>query len=585
MSESNASALSAPPTGTTLGERYQVEREIRTTSYGSLLAATDISSQTSVTIHLLSEALCSEPSNLDALNQSVAKVAQVQHKNVGQVQGVGREGSRAFVVYDELEGHSLEELLIRKRSENAAFSPRQVANLAASVCAAAEACAKVGGHGAITLESIVVSKSGTVTLADLGLGIFAPTLADTLGARLSPEGRNGSAPTSGADVYGIGAMVYELLVGVPPEQGCKRPSEAVAGITTLVDQFVGATTNPDASKRPTIGQIGPAAQKALATPSDAQPSVSTPAPEVNKPARPSLAQSISMPVATPRPDATPLPTGTQSPALMQALQETHDRWLVTKGKLDYGPFPLSAIVDQINSNQILPGNVLVDNDTGNRCKVEDHPLLSDLVDAARQKRDDERRANAEVAHAKQERSRGALVYLIILAAIAGIGGGGYVTIKALSSDEGTSGKKKLALDEGKMEAKISFPSEAQAQKQRKKHRSKSKGGLSEGTAGGWDDSLNFDMAGADVGSETLSNSQVNPVIQRSGGKLGGCLQRTKTDNAFIEFMVKGTGKVYQVRVNGSTSTPVAKCIRGVMFAMQFPTFDGVRSKHNFDLGF
>ena len=93
------------------------------------------------------------------------------------------------------------------------------------------------------------------------------------------------------------------------------------------------------------------------------------------------------------------------------------------------------------------------------------------------------------------------------------------------------------------------------------------------------------MAGGDVGSERLSNSQVNPVIQRSGGKLGGCLQKTKTSSAFIEFMVKGTGKVYQVRVNGSTTSPVAKCLRGVMLSMQFPTFDGLRSKHNFDLGF
>ena len=75
------------------------------------------------------------------------------------------------------------------------------------------------------------------------------------------------------------------------------------------------------------------------------------------------------------------------------------------------------------------------------------------------------------------------------------------------------------------------------------------------------------------------------MIGRSGGKLGKCIRSTKTSDAFIEFMIKGTGKVYQVRVNGSTNSPVAKCIRKVMFAMQFPTFDGVRSKHNFDIAF
>ncbi len=576
MSTSQASAQSNPVSGTTLGDRYQVEREIRATPYGTVFAATDTSSGGAVVVHLLHPELSAKPEHVDALKHSVAKAAQVDHKNVAPVQDMGTTGKNAYIVSGAFEGHSLGELLRRKQAEGGAFSRKQVSNIAASLTSAAEACAKIGGHGAITIESIIIGQSGSIRLTDLGLGIFGGAIAEPMGARLSPESRSGATPTSQADVYGVGAVVYELLVGVAPEKGCRRPSEAVSGLSPLVDQFVGATTTPEAAKRPTIGQLGPAVQKALATASAA---VSEQMPVANKPARPSLAQSIS----TPRADATPLPSGTHSPALLQALSETQDRWLVTKGKLDYGPFPLSAIVDQIQSNQILPGNILVDNETGNRCKVEDNPLLTDLIDAAKQKRDDERRANAEVAHAKQERSRGALVYVVILAAIVGIGGGGYLAIKALSSDDGKTSNKKLALDEGSLEAKISFPSADQASKKRKKHRKKGKSGL--GTNGGWDDSLNFDMAGGDVGSETLSNGQVNPVIQRSAGKLGGCLQRTKTSSAFIEFMVKGTGKVYQVRVNGSTSTPVAKCLRKVMFAMKFPSFDGIRSKHNFDLGF
>ena len=578
MSNTQASAQSTPTAGTTLGARYQVEQEIRATPFGTVLSATDTSSGNPVVVHILRPELSAKPEYVNALKLSIEKAAQVDHKNVVGIQDFGVEDGLAYIVSPAIEGQSLGTLLTRKQAEGSAFTGKQASNIAAALTSAAEACAKIGGHGAITVESILISQSGGVLLADLGLGIFGGAISQAMGARLSPEAHAGSTPTSKADVYGVGAAIYEMLVGVEPEKGCKRPSEAVSGLSALVDQFVGATTNPDASKRPTIGQLGPAVQKALATPSAAIPNQ---APIANKPARPSLAQAIS----TPRADATPLPTGTYSPALAQALNETHDRWLVTKGKLDYGPFPLSAIVEQIQSNQILPGNILVDNETGNRCKVEDNPLLTDLIDSAKQKRDDDRRANAEVAHAKQERSRGAMVYVVILAAIVGIGGGGYLTIKALSSDESTSESKKLALDEGSLEAKISFPSAEQASQSRKKHSGKKgKKGLA-GAKGGWDDSLNFDMAGGEAGSETLSNGQVNPVIQRSGGKLGGCLQRTKTSSAFIEFMVKGTGKVYQVRVNGSTSTPVAKCLRGVMFGMQFPTFDGLRSKHNFDLGF
>ena len=87
----------------------------------------------------------------------------------------------------------------------------------------------------------------------------------------------------------------------------------------------------------------------------------------------------------------------------------------------------------------------------------------------------------------------------------------------------------------------------------------------------------------DGGSGRLSDGDVNPVIAKHGGALGGCLTKTGTHNANIEFHVKPTGKVYQVRVNGQTGSEVSNCVRGVMFRMQFPTFNGVRSKHYFDM--
>ena len=78
---------------------------------------------------------------------------------------------------------------------------------------------------------------------------------------------------------------------------------------------------------------------------------------------------------------------------------------------------------------------------------------------------------------------------------------------------------------------------------------------------------------------------MNPVIQRQGGALGRCLTSTGTHNANIEFIVKPTGQVSQVRVNGQTGSAVSGCVRSAMTRMRFPTFNGVRSKHYFDMAY
>lgn len=590
MSQSTASAVATLANGSSLGGgRYLIDRQVRTTSFGALFQATDTTSGTPVSIQLLRPDLTADPGQMQALQQTASKATMIDHKNVARVLDLATEGEHAYLVSEFLDGHPLAELLERKQKEGASFSPKQVSNITAHLCAAVVACGKVGGHGLVTTESVMVNKAGRVKLCSLGLGTLGPTLSEQLGARISPETHKGAGPASHSDVYSVGALVYELLVGSPPQKGCKRPSEAIPGLSDLVDQFVGATTNPDHSKRPTIGQLGPAVKKALSTPSGEykkQPSE----PVHSKPARPSLAQAITTPQAD---SAASSSGGGDGQALSHALADSHARWLHNKGKLDYGPYTMSELVAHIKADKILPGETLVDNETGARVMTEDHPLLGELIDAAKQKRDDARRANAEVIHAKQERSRGATLYVVVAAAVIGLGGGAYMLVKALGSDDSDDKAKVAGLSEGSMEATISFPSQEQAKKRRKKHRKGKSGGGAEagagagagGKAGTWDDSLDFDMAGAGGGSETLSNGQVNPVIGRSGGKLGKCIRSTKTSDAFIEFMIKGSGKVYQVRVNGSTSTPVAKCVRKVMFSMQFPTFDGVRSKHNFDIAF
>ncbi|HEU5056788.1 MAG TPA: hypothetical protein VFU21_09680, partial [Kofleriaceae bacterium] len=280
-----------------------------------------------------------------------------------------------------------------------------------------------------------------------------------------------------------------------------------------------------------------------------------------------------------------VPSLPMTPALVAAMADTQERWLISKGKLDYGPFSARHMAEQIQTNQIVPGNIIIDTDSGARKKAEDHPLFGELVEAAKQRRDEQRRAQAEVQHAVSEKRRGAALYIFILLGVCALGGGVYFLVTKLSASKKDDSGAIVSLEGGTLQAKISFPSKEEQKRRAKASRGRKSGGVN-GTSGGWDDSLNLDMSADeedDGGSGRLSDGDVNPVIAKHGGALGSCLTRTGTHNANIEFHVKPTGKVYQVRVNGQTGSEVANCVRGVMFRMQFPTFDGVRSKHYFDM--
>jgi hypothetical protein len=77
------------------------------------------------------------------------------------------------------------------------------------------------------------------------------------------------------------------------------------------------------------------------------------------------------------------------------------------------------------------------------------------------------------------------------------------------------------------------------------------------------------------------------VLTRHAGALARCLQaevgRGGGKSADIDFIVLGSGKVSQVRVNGQTGSALASCVRGAMQAMTFPSFNGPRTKASFPM--
>ncbi|HTR51781.1 MAG TPA: protein kinase [Kofleriaceae bacterium] len=513
-----------------------------------------------------------------------AAAAVPEHKHLVRTLAAGLTGDVLWIATEEVEGSLVRDMLIKKKQSGAAgFGARGTGNLITGVAAA---LADVT-HGALSSESVIVSRSGRVRVTDLALanGTIAAMAAGLVphGSSIAPEVLAGQPATGASDVYGVGALLYEALVGAPLERGGPRPSEVVPGTNSQIDEVVARACHRDPEKRfgrvDVLGEVvAEALGKGGAMETSAVPTLKR-APTLEQHVQQaSLASEIGTPTA-------PSASGNMvvDRALAAALADTTEKWLVSKGRLDYGPFSLADVVAQIDKGEIVAGNVIMDKDSGARGDIAEHPLLGPLVDAARARLDDARRAQAEVRVQSAEKKRGALLYAVIALGVAGAGVGAWLVYEKMQHHEDEPVVASVTgIDGAKLEVKVNPPKVPPA-----KHRSGGTGGgggRKNWGPGNASENLALDLSDDSDETETLDMGRVFAVYQTHGAQLGGCLQSTGSSSAHIGIIIDGpSGRINWVKVNDQATGALWGCINRVMRAMQFPTIHGPRTRAEFDI--
>jgi serine/threonine-protein kinase len=168
------------------------------------------------------------PPELARFRAEAEAVARLRHPNVVQIYDIGEHDGVPFLCLELVEGGSLATELAR-----APRSPREAARLLEALARAVHHAHEQGiVHRDLKPANVLLAADGTPKLTDFGLAKLLDSVCGqtqsevVLGtpAYMAPEQAAGQSKQVGpaADVYALGAILYECLTGRPPFRGDDR---------------------------------------------------------------------------------------------------------------------------------------------------------------------------------------------------------------------------------------------------------------------------------------------------------------------------------------------------------------------------
>lgn len=147
---------------------------------------------------------------------------RLNHPNIVTIHDVGRSDGLAYIAMEFLEGGSLREII----DSGVVLPPDKTVKIAYQIAKGlAFAHQNDVVHRDVKPANIMVLKNGAVKIMDFGVALL-PTGSLTMAGTafgspkyMSPEQVVGRQVDGRSDIFSLGAVLYELLTGVPPYQG------------------------------------------------------------------------------------------------------------------------------------------------------------------------------------------------------------------------------------------------------------------------------------------------------------------------------------------------------------------------------
>jgi len=223
------------PTGTKLGH-YKVLSQIGAGGMGEVYLAQDTRLDRKVAVKILPDEVARVEKRMHRFSQEAKAASALNHPNILTIYEIDETEGRHFIVMEFVDGITLRQRLANRDT----FTLTEVLDIAVQVTSAL-AAAHANGivHRDIKPDNIMLRKDGLVKVLDFGLAKLttvagseinseAPTrtrvntepgmIIGTV-AYMSPEQARGLRVDARTDIWSVGVVLYEMIVGQPPFAG------------------------------------------------------------------------------------------------------------------------------------------------------------------------------------------------------------------------------------------------------------------------------------------------------------------------------------------------------------------------------
>ena len=237
----------------------------------TVYVATDLRLERRIALKVMHAHLSDDSNFQSRFIQEARAAARLADPHVVNVFDQGQDGELAYLVMEYLPGITLRELMREQRR----LTVPQTITIMDAVLSGLAAAHRAGiVHRDVKPENVLLAEDGRIKIGDFGLArattANTATGAQLLGtiAYLAPELVTRGTADARSDIYALGIMLYEMLVGEQPYKGeqpmqiafqhatesVPRPSARNAAVPEQLDELVLWATERSPQERPDDAQ-------------------------------------------------------------------------------------------------------------------------------------------------------------------------------------------------------------------------------------------------------------------------------------------------------------------------------------------